>query len=224
MQIGEISRDDAWVLELAKVPENMRLTEPELQQTRWFDYRHLLPAQLTYLFVERYKAVYKEIYAQVRDHSDSEKIGVVMFTDVFKSSELLCFWQARQSADSIGCDYDFYLRFALKRAWERGWKYLPRPNQLYGDELVADIRAEWALQCRLVLKLATSEWYKNKNFVGHPDQVSYHAYLVEKIKQREHQHMILARLILKEECLPADIARGYFDNSVVDYALSFYNN
>jgi hypothetical protein len=219
----ELTRDDSWILEIAKIPSDLREKEPALLQTRWFDYRHLSPANLTYLFVERYDTVYREFYSKTRDQLSSENIQVLMFKDVFESNELLCFWNARQAADEIGCDYDFYIRAAMKRSWDRHWKYIPRPNQLYGEELVLDIKDDWTNQLNHNLKLATNPRFKNDNYVGHPDQIAYHKYLIAQVKARVQSHMILARLMLKEQCLPEHIVYGYFTDSEVKRALSHYN-
>lgn len=224
MKIGQLTRDDSWLLELAKIPQEMRLNEPELQSKRWFDYRHQLPAQLTYLFAQRYEAIYREFYAKTRDSESAPNIQVTMYEDVFNSPELLCFWNARQTADEIGCDYDFYIRFCMNRTWERAWKYLPRPNQLYGDEIKTDATAAWNNQLKYSLKLSLLDYYMNANYEGHPDQDAYHLYLVAQVNAREQKHMLLARLILKEKCLPLSVAKTHFDKSVLYNALTFHNN
>ena len=224
MKNGEITRDDSWVLEIAKIPETLRIAEPLLQSTRWFDYRTKTPAQLTYLFAERYEAMYREFYAKTRDAERADKITVMLHDDIFNSPELLCYWQARQAADTIGCNYDFYIRFCFERAWDRAWKYIPRPNQIYGEEILLDATTAWKNQLKYSLSLAKLDRYKNADYAGHPDQDAYHSYLVQQINSREQKHMILARLIVKEKCLPLSVAKAHFNKALLYQALSYYHN
>lgn len=221
---SSLTRDDSWMLELAHIPAELREDEAALQSSRWFDYRHLLPAQATLLFATTYEEVYREKYAQLRDYRDAHKVAPLRGQDIFKSTDLLPLWRARQAADRIGCRYDFYLRFAFDRAWERGWAYMPRPNQLYGEDLVLDVADAWAELRRASLQLARSERFKMARYNGHPDQDAYHDYLIEQVRDREHPHLVLARLIYREKCLPAELAGEQFGSEVLRRAyLHFYS-
>lgn len=216
-----ISRDDSWLLEIAHIPQELREQEAELGQSRWFDYRDLLPAQATYLFADFYDVVYREFYAMTRDYESAETVMTRIKEDVFASSELISFWRARQEADRIGCRYDFYLRFIFKRVWDRGHRMLPRPNQLYGEELVLDIKDAWEHTIAVTLQKASKPRFMQNAFVGHPDQTAYYTYLVEQIKKREHPYMLLARLVFKEKVLPEKIAGEHFGGDVLNRAKSF---
>lgn len=218
---SDLSRDDLWLREVTLVPQDMRDEEAELMQTRWFDYRDLIPAQATYLFASRYEAMYRESYSMTRDYRDTNKVRPLLNPDVFKGSDLLSLWRARQAADRVGCKYDFYLRFAMRRFWDRGFSYLPRPNQLYGEELILDVADAWeqALQCSL--QLAEQGRFKPEAYMGHPDQDAYHLYLVEQIKKREHQHMLLARLVYREKVLPVEVVGKHFSADVLKRAQFF---
>lgn len=214
-----ITRDDCWLLELANIDEELRIEESSLLTTRWFDYRHMLPAQATYLFAHLYDQVYREFYAMQRDYRDAERIKVLRTQDVFKSSDLVAFWRARQAADRLGCRYDFFLRFAFKQCHERGWNYLPRPNQLYGEALCLDCADAWAELKQASLQLAKHARFKVENFTGHPDQLAYQEYLIEQVKAREHAHHALNRLIVREGVLTAEVASSHFDPDVLKRAL-----
>lgn len=223
-ETGGITKQQSWQLELRYIPEEMRSNEPELQRKRWFDYREYLPGQLTLFFLEQYKIVYRDWYARIRDKEESERIPVVHFSDLFTSRELMNFWRARQAADDIGCTYDFYVRFTFERAIERCWKYLPRPNQLYNDELIADARNAWAETLAVQLKLPQSAIYKADSFKGLPEQVDYYEYLEKMVNDREHKHMILSRLIYREGALNKEIAVKIFGAELVEQAtLHFYS-
>jgi len=221
---ANITRDDSWLLELAHIPDDIRHVEPALHQSRWFDYRHLLPAQATYRFAAEYDAAYRESYAQLRDYRDAEKARTLNNEDIFKGPDLLPMWRARQEADGIGCRYDFYLRFIFKRCWERRWPYLPRPNQLYGEEITLDAADAWKELCSASLQLAQSKRFLLLSYEGHPDQDSYHSYLVEQVRARVHPHLTLARLIYRENMLPAEVAERYFGKDAVQAAFIHFHS
>ena len=216
-----MTKNDAWLLEIAKIPQDLREPEPELLTRRWFDYRDLMPAQLTSLFANRYEVAYREAYARIMDARASENVSPLMGRDVFESPELLPIWRARQAADQIGCKYDFYLNFAFKRFFERGWRYMPRPNQLYGEELILDANEAWQETTRASLQLANRKRFLPEQYVGHPDQDAYYAYLVQQVAQREHRHMVLSRLVFREKILPLAVASEHFSADDLTRAESF---
>ena len=199
------TRDDIWLYELAHIPEELRLAEPELRQTRWFDYRNKLPMELTQIFAQQYCELYREMYATTRDYEYAEQV-----TGNLTQSDLSSLWLARQAADRIGCPYGFYIRFTMKRTFERYWKYLPRPNQLYNEELILDAKDVWESTKKDILFLAEGSFYKSQNFKGHPDQCDYHDYLIQNVKNRAVPEMILTRLIFREKCLPEELAVKHF--------------
>jgi hypothetical protein len=212
------THDDIWLFELASIPEELRIKESELRQSRWFDYRNKLPMQLTQLFADTYCEIYKEMYAKLRDYEYAEKI-----TGNLSDSDLISLWLARQAADAIGCPYGFYIRFAMTRTYERCWKYLPRPNQLYGEELLLDAKDVWDATRKDILYLAESNFYKTQSYMGHPDQHDYHRYLVDTVKMRAVPEMILTRLIFREKCLPEELAVEHFGDLVVKTAMRHFH-
>lgn len=216
-----LTRDDSWLLELANIPKELREEEAALMQSRWFDQRDLLPAQATYYFTNRYDVIYREHFAMMRDRDGAKEAMTRVVDDVFKGSDLIPMWKARQEADRIGCRYDFYLYFVFRRIWDRGHRMLPRPNQLYGDELILDIKDAWEAVKQVSLQLASSPRFKPDAFIGHPDQVAYHSYLVEQIKQREQQAKLIARLVFREGILPIEIASEHFDSETLRRAKFF---
>lgn len=216
-----MTKDDAWLLEIARVPDNLREIEPKLTKSRWFDYRHMLPAQLTQLFADRYAHHYRQMYAKLRDKDTAG--GVQVFkTEIFSSPELLPVWLARQAADAFGCEYDFYIRYAFERAFENGWRYIPRPNQLYGDSLSIDAMNAWAIEQRASLRLAKHERYQAHSYEGHPDQDDYHDYLIRQVAQREQKHLVLGRLLHKDKHLIESAAIEGLGEGIVRRANELY--
>lgn len=216
-----ISRDDSWLLELTQVPEELREEESSLMQSRWFDYRNLLPAQATYRFAFYYDTIYRDYFAMTRDIESSEEAMSRVVDDVFKGSDLISIWKARQDADRIGCKYTFYLSFIFRRVWDRGHRMLPRPNQLYSEELSLDIKDAWEHALQNSLQLADAGFLKPGQYCGHPDQDAYYTYLADQAKKREHQHMILSRLVFREKLLPREFASKYFSSDVLTRAENF---
>lgn len=211
------TKDDVWLFELANIPEELRELEPALRQSRWFDYRNKLPMQLTQLFADTYCEIYREMYAKLRDYEYAENI-----TGNLSNSDLQALWLGRQAADKIGCTYGFYIRYAMTRTYERQWKYLPRPNQIYNEELLLDAKDLWEATKREILYLADDDFYKVSNYKGHPDQHDYHDYLIRVVKSRAVPEMILTRLIFREKCLPEELAVKHFGYSVVKQAMKHF--
>lgn len=216
----DLTPKESWALELSCIHPSHREDEAALRESRWFDYRNLLPAQATYLFAAQYRQEFAEAYKRI---VDIRTVGIAKAfspEDVFKSSELVAIWLARREADRLGCKYDFYLHYIFNRYAERGWKTLPRPNQLYAEEVVLDIRDAWERRCREVMQTAVTPFFSTDNYVGHPDQDAYHAWVVKQIKSREHKHLALAT-VLKQKILPLELAGREFGVDLLNRARSF---
>lgn len=216
---SHLSAREYWLAEMG-IHEAHREDEAGLRELRWFDYRHMLPAQATYLFAAQYRFEYIEAYKRTVDIRTAHLVSPFSPEDVFKSSELVSMWLARREADRIGCKYDFYLRTIFERFPDRGWRNLPRPNQLYAEELVLDIEDFWKRRCREVLQLADAPFFFADRYVAHPDQDAYHTWVVGQIKQREHKHLTLAR-VLKNNILPLELAGQEFGVDVLNRAVRF---
>lgn len=208
------------MLELVRIHESHRLDEPELLNSRWFDYRRFPPAKLTYLFAAMYARQYVFSYRCVFDIRTADEIVPFAPEDIFQSKDLIPMWRARQEADRLGIKYSFFLNFAFTRFADRGWKNLPRPNQLYGEELLLDIRDAWDRRCGEVMQLAHDPFFFEKSYVAHPDQDRYYAYVVGQISARQHKHLALAT-VLKEGILPREIAGREFGADVLKRAINF---
>ncbi|MPS48566.1 hypothetical protein [Methylobacillus sp.] len=207
---GGESESDIWLYELAHIPEELRVEEPALRTTRWFDYRDKLPLLLTQTFTDTYLRLYREEYARTRDEEYSVNV-----TGGLSTNDLIPLWHARQAADRLGMPYETYLRAVMKRAYEREWKYIVRPNQIYGEETFLDIRDIWDGLKRDILFLAQSPFYRTENYDGHPDQDAYHEYLISVVKLRAEPLMILTRLIHREKHLPEERASEAFGPELI---------
>lgn len=218
------SRDEYMRLALMKIPQALRDNEAELRQQRWFDYRHLTPAEATYLFAAEYRHAYVEAYKRQRDIRTAEHIRPFAPDDIFACKELNAMWQVRQAADSIGCKYDFYLRFVFDRFAQRGWRYLPRPNQMASEELVLDIRDAWHIECAASLQVAELALYRAAAYNDTPEQNQYYDWLCMQIMQRNHPHLALARVVYDEPILPATEAVKRVPPALLSKAAKFQTN
>jgi hypothetical protein len=201
---------EIWALELSRVHATHRTVEADLFASRWFDYRHLLPGQATYLFAEYYSILYRKAYETTVDVDSSADISPFSPRDIFESSELTSMWLGRQAADAVGCPYDFYLRVVFARSADRGWRNIPRPNQLYSEEVVNDVSLAWGQRCKDVLQLATDSRFTAETYVGHPDQDAYYEWLAQQVGKRERPEYALCTILFKKKIITPSFAKGKF--------------
>ena len=216
-----LSKEDALLIELSLIPQELRDREAELYGSKWFDYRDLLPSHATKEFADKYDQVYREFYSRAFDYRLADRIKALLCTDIFAGNDLLPLWRARQAADRIGCKYEFYIRSVFSRLYERGWSRLPRPNQLYNEEIELDVSDLWNTARSAFIQMSDSTRFRAESYVGHPDQDAYYSYLIGEIKKREHPHLALASVVFKEKVLPADLAGEHFGSDVLARAKKF---
>jgi hypothetical protein len=166
------------------------------------------PVQRLYLWVDCYVTAVRNAYRAIKDAKTAAVVHPFNGRDVFYTNEWIGALHSRQELDRLGIRYEFALGFAMKRAADRGWKVFPRPNQLYQQELIEDIRDAWHQECKTRLQIATDPLYKTQNFSGHPDQVAYREWLNAEIRKRGRIGWTLATPIAQgiystEDCVAA---------------------
>lgn len=197
-------------------PES-REDEADLYLTKWFDYRHFHPTQATYYFAHCYVQAVRRIYAKTRDVERAKTVEPFQNRDITQCPEFTACWLARKNFDRIGVRYDTALDFAFKRATDRGWGYFPRPNQLYGAELTADLTDYWQKLCTDVFQHGEHPRFLDENYCGHPDQDAHHQWLIAQVKRRAFPEGALGTLFAKK-LLPQDIAAKAFTERVMKSA------
>ncbi len=212
------SKRDYWILEMSHIHASHRANEARFQSQRWFDYKRMTGAEATYLFADNYSLEYQDCYKRTRDIRTVDAVTPFSPDDVFQSSDLTSMWLARQGADSIGCKYTFYLNHIFEVFASRGWKNLPRPNQLYSEELVISVNTAWNHRCMVILQLAEQPFFFAESYVGHPDQVAYYDYLISSINKRESKHYALSS-VLRKKILPTELAIEAFGQDTYKKAL-----
>lgn len=188
-------------------------------KNKWFDYRPISSAEATYIFADWFSEIYREYYARIVDYNKAQTLKILP-DDIFDSLKFTTIVHARVEADRLNCKYEFYIRNAFDLWLARGYKRLPDIHEIYSESLTADIARLWWVRCDAVLQLAEHEFYFDDHWVGHPDQVAYHDYLIKIISQRENKHIVMAELIRKGH-LPQDIALGAFGDITCRRALMY---
>lgn len=183
-----LTRDDCEALALTSIPADLRLEEPELMARKWFDYRLLHPVQATLHFAHQYERAVRDAYERTRDRDSARLLRVLDQPNVLAGRDGSAFWQARQACDRVGCRYDFALRWIMTRFADRGWRVLPRPNQIYGVEVVMDLDDAWKVECAASMQFPRAQFYHAEQYAGHPDQVAYQRWLIEQIRARTHEY------------------------------------
>lgn len=201
---SELDLEEVEALAL-KIHPRYRDREPELYRTKWFDYRHLPPVKATYLFDHYYRLAVAQMYAKTKDAAKVSEIKPFEHEDIFKCKEMLAMCRARQSFDHIGVRYPWGLNWVMSRCADRGWGYFPRPNQLYGGELLADLEEAWTRHCKEVYQDVLHPRFTNPYYRGHPDQMDYHRWLIQQCKVRSLPHMLLSTL-LQQQKIPMEVA------------------
>jgi hypothetical protein len=216
---ANLTWDDYEMLALARISEPHRRIEPELFQSKWFDYRHLHPVSATYMYAAQYAAAVRECYIQTKDKNSVDEVKAFTPENVFECRELIGFWLARQGLDRLGVRYDFALRYAMTRFATRGWRFFPRPNQLHSEELLLDIRDAWRVECKHTLQLAKHPKYLADNYTAHPDQIGYLKWLCTQVESREHPHRAVSRLLTEQHITPV-MVEAIFGELVLAKAVS----
>lgn len=186
--------------------------EKELFGTKWFDYRFMTPFEATMKYVDDFVAVGRMIYRREFDLERSQHIHIMSSMmlrrklstglDVKTKAALTGYWRGRQVADALCMPYFEYINLALTyrmRMWQR--TYLPKPSQLYGEEIVEKIQARWEEQMQSSFYYSDHHAYLGQNYVGLPAQNDYHEFLFKQAEGTTNKWYHIARFV-NEGILP----------------------
>jgi hypothetical protein len=217
----ELTVADCEILALTRVDPSLRAAESLLFGRKWFDYRVFHPVQATYLFAHEYAESTKRAYARQKDIRTVAGVQGFDVEKLFENRELSAMWRARQSFDAIGCRYDFAIDFIMRRFCERGWRVCPRPNQLYAEEVVLDVRDAWQRECKAKMQIAKQERFDARRYTGHPDQKAYQAWQVDQVKTRGGNRAMLLGRLLQENVLAEAVVSAAFGEATLLQARKF---
>jgi hypothetical protein len=214
-----LSLDVELKLRFLSNPEQ-RSREAELFDKKWWDYRLMGPGAATVEFVKHYKFAYRESFARYRDiQMASDANPLRLFEDIWDdTNNRSAVISARQAADSIGVPYGAYCLRVIEVAAHRGRRYLPRPNQLYGEFVVEDVATWWAERLSAYIELPKHPIFTAKNYAGAPVQDQFYEWLCGLIKRRESAPAALANLIYRKEIIPASVAAKLCGSVLADSA------
>jgi hypothetical protein len=220
-----LTQDDYDRIALLRIPPAYRELEAQLVTLKWFDYRGIHPVKATYLLAHLFVRAIRDIHAKTKDYLEAKTLVVLDHEDIFNPGATkmpldLPFWRARQEFDRVGVRYDFALNFVMNRAAARGWHVYPRPNQLYSEETVMDVKAAWEKHRLAVFQVAKDPRFELEKFSGHPDQLAYQQWLISECKRREHPSAALS-FCFRAKHLNADLALPAFGDLAVREALRF---
>lgn len=198
--------DDCELIALTQIHAQHLEGEAAAMQSKWFDYRMMPHVRATYWFARCYNQAYQNFFAETRDKDTAKMIRGIHHEDVFKSRDKTAVHLARQAFDMIGVRYEFGLSFAMQRFLDRGWKSMPRPNQLYGEELIEDMADAWRIECSARLQIPTNPMFLAENYTGTRIQREFHEWLFQQINRRSVRHLGLGQAVYVAKVLPESIA------------------
>ena len=208
-------------LTIAKIPSKDLDDEADLMRTKWFDYQTMHPLEATYQFVIQYRIAYSNnIKANFDAVGAQYKVGTKK-KDFLHTREALAFWRARQIADSIGCRYDFFIKYAMDWFSSCGWKQPPRPSHLYSNsEMLLDLTERWTDVCQGSLQIPTNECYKAENYEGMPHQKRWEEWITDIIAKKTVRKFSLYTLVVEEKVLRKQAVAEKFGEAALEECLT----
>ena len=195
--------------------EEARADEVGLFDRKWFDYRFLHPARATYLYAHYYREIYRRMTRKHVDHRKAEWVSGAR-GDVFDGKETTGFWKGRRQADEWCMPYDLYIALAFEKAmtWKR--PYLPRPAQLYSDQIKDYVFDKWVERMKTKVYLAKDPRYKLDRFQGAPAQLAHMDWVLDQAALREQPHVFLAGVLYRHPMIDEERVEARFGSDMVD--------
>jgi hypothetical protein len=220
-----VTRDDYNVLAGGRVRPEILKVEPLLSGTTWYDYRFQHPAERTASFAQHFKQQYSNAHCRHFDHEEGKLKEGIAKGDLFLTAQrtLISLWRARQRADCIGVPYDFYVSRAIETLLRGRMERLPRPNQLFHDQTVKKVLADWREFSGARLHYSSLSAYRNENFRGEVAQIAHHDWIIEQIRRRLSQSHLIAKFCYEDHLLPAERALHEFGEERIARAKSAYS-
>jgi hypothetical protein len=221
----------------AHIPRAQVKDVADVYATKWWDYRRLAPGHSFYLFAHHYyratKIAARRMTSERASARGAEGYNAARPAALYggslieqsvdgiferSSAEITGMWKAMLVADAMGIPYPEFCRLACRIAFERLWKRLPRPSQLYSDKLGTYVLDEWLTLQNERLFLATHPVFAEEHYCGIALQDSYRAYVVEHIKAQTDKVHGLAEAVYVRRQLPEAIARQHFPDMALKRA------
>ena len=203
------------------VDDRLIAVEPSLHRRAWFDYRALHPVKRTMLFAHIYGQRYNRIYKKYFDRDCGAGKTGLSHPNIFNmnSGMITSFYRGRQIADDLAIPYDFYIGHAFECCLQTiGWTEMPRPNQIYGAEVQAQVVGDWFDYSKARLHFGEDRRYLLENYIGHVDQDDHQKWLINQAGLRNQPEHTLARVIFERPMLFEDRAAAEFGVEKIETA------
>jgi hypothetical protein len=216
----ERPRNACEALCLQRIPKSLQLLEADLYSAKWFDYRLLHPIQATDLFAHYYVSAAR-LYCEIaHDRDKAQTLRVLGDPDPFKTREAIALHVARQHYDRIGCRYEWAFQFIVKRFTDRGWAAMPRPNQLYGEELLLDVADGWKELCEISLQTPRSKHFQHCTEPLQTAQQEFALWIAAQARTRGHMAFGTCSRLIKEGFLSEAAVEREFGTDTLKKALA----
>jgi hypothetical protein len=212
----------------AHVPRKEVAEVADVYGTRWWDYRRLAPGHSFYLFAHHYYRATKVAARRMVSEKAAERgltgggkksfaiYGAALVEQsadgIFErdKAEVTGMWKAMLVADALGMPYGEFCRLACRLAFEKLWKRLPRPSQLYSEKLGVFVEDEWHELLKGRLYLASHPVYAEENYAGLELQDQYRSWAIEHVKAQSSPIVGMSELVYVRKQVPEAIAVQHF--------------
>jgi hypothetical protein len=197
MSTQEATVSEGDIFALTHIDPEVLAVELECFSLKWFDYRHLHPAQATQYFGRIFNKIRAEVHGREIDESESKWMARYAHSfrlDTQSPRNIKGFWRARQVADLIGMKYEVFCRAAINYLRsQRSWSRIPSPSQLYSKEVTQACVTAWEhelkaqiMHPRSKLLMADSEaWFKPE----------FDQWYIKQIRERSNWRELLANAV-----------------------------
>ncbi len=217
---SNLSRGACEALALQRIPQDLRDREADLVETKWFEERRHHHVLSTYHYAHTYVMGGRAFCRQNNDSERADTLPVLTAPDIFTTRELNALVSARQAFDVIGCRYEWAFSWLVHRFTDRGWMSFPRPNQLYGEEILMDLRDAWKEECAIALQVPKDAYFRLAS--GAPltqVQQEYVSWVLDQARNRSLDPWRPCSRLLKEGVLTPELVEAAFGGEVLRRAL-----
>ena len=195
--------------------------EGPLFTSKWFDYRFMNPVAATYQYAADYVRVYKLFFRATIDRAAAEFVRPLKDPDLFKCPQttISAIWRGRQHADAMGMPYTVYQTLAMEsvlKYWKQ--RHLPRPCQLYSNQVCERVAAEWEKRQLGILYFGAHSAYRMQRYVGAQVQDDHHEWLFDQAAKRQNSFLSLLDMV-ENNLLPLDKIKLRFGEDVAQRIL-----
>jgi hypothetical protein len=216
-----------------RIPRERLEPERTLFQHKWWDYRFMHPTLATSYYAHCYKSVYRTIWRRHMDHRSAGYVAGIKADDIFELPEganekarrslnntVAACWRGRQVADAMGIPYETYIELAMTKAMSWSRKYLPRPSQLYSDEIIEAVQAGWDELTAGKFLIANDPRYRIGQWQGTPAQIAHESWVCTQIARRTPgtRAYLLHRHLWVDPVIRGEIARARFGDDEIERA------